>query len=76
MLGPFEHEVLEEVGEPGVAWPLVLRTDVVPEVDRDDGTRMIFVKQNVEAVVQRVFRERKIQRAYLTTVSGIVVARL
>jgi hypothetical protein len=68
--------VLEEVREPGVAGPLVLRTDVVPNVGRDDGTRMIFVKQNVEAVVERVFREGKIQGVYLTTVSGIVVDRL
>ena len=53
--------MLEQVREPGVAQALVLGTDVIPEVDRDDGARTIFVQQNVEAVVERVLLEGKIQ---------------
>jgi MFS family permease len=50
VLRPFEHQVLEQVREAGAARTLVLRSDVIPDVDRDDRQRMILVDQDVEAV--------------------------
>ena len=45
-----EHHVLEEVGEAGLALDLVLRADVVPEVDRDDGREPVLGDDQAEAV--------------------------
>ena len=39
----FEHEVLEEMREAGVARALVLRADVIPEVDRHERRGMVLV---------------------------------
>ena len=61
VLRALEHQVLEQVREPGVAQALVLGPDVIPEVDRDDRARAILVQQHVETVVQRVLLEGKIQ---------------
>ena len=54
VLGSLEHQVLEEVGEPGRAGALVLRSDVVPEVDGHNRTVVILVQDDVEAVGERV----------------------
>ena len=54
MLRPFEHEVLEQVREAGAAGHLVLRADVIPDVDRDNRAAVILVNQDVEAVRQSV----------------------
>src|SRR5262245_16825583 len=72
MLRPLEHQVLEQMGEARVPRCFVLRTDVIPEVDGDDWTPVRLVQQHVESVRKRVFAERDVQRAYLTTVSGMV----
>ena len=50
---PLEHQVLEQVREPGAAGPLVLGPDVVPQVDRDEGAAVILVHDHVEPVVER-----------------------
>src|ERR1051326_4234864 len=60
------------MGESGVAWCFVLRSDVIPDVDGDDWTPVRFVQQHVQSIGQCVLAERDVQRAYLTTVSGIV----
>ena len=52
VLRALEHQVLEEVRKPGAPGRLVLRSHVIPEVDRDDRTGMIFVDQDVEAVLE------------------------
>ena len=62
MLRALEHQVLEEVREAGLARPLVLRPDVIPEVDGHDRTRVVFVQQDVESVGQRVLREGDVHR--------------
>jgi hypothetical protein len=49
-----EHQVLEQVGEAGVPRLLVLRSDVIPDIDRDNRTVVIFVEKNVEPVLERV----------------------
>ena len=69
MLRSFEHQVLEEMREPGAPGLLVLRPDVIPDVDGDDRAGAVLVQQHVEAVRQRVLDERNVHR---TTVSGIV----
>ena len=58
----FEHQVLEQMREAGVSRLLVLGTDVVPDVDRDDRTVVIFVEEHVEAVRERVPREGELHR--------------
>ena len=40
--GALEQHVLEQMGEPGSASGLVRRSDVIPQVDRHDGRRMVL----------------------------------
>ena len=54
--------MLEEVREAGMARPLVLRPDVVPEVHGDNRARVVFVDEDVESVGQRVLGEGNIHR--------------
>ena len=62
MLRSFEHQVLEQMREAGVARPLVLGADVIPDVDGDDRAGVILVDEHVEAVGERVLREGKVHR--------------
>ena len=64
-----EHQVLKQVREARFAGLFVLRTDVVPEIHRDDWTRMILVQDHVEPVRERMLAVGDVHR---TTVSGIV----
>ena len=57
VLAALEHEVLEEMGEPGAVRLLVLRADVVPQVDGRDGDRTVDVQNDVQAVAQGVLLE-------------------
>jgi hypothetical protein len=41
---PLEHHVLEQMGHPGVPGSLVLRPDLVPDFDRNDGRRSVDVE--------------------------------
>jgi len=50
VLGAFEHHVLEEVGEASASCALVERTDVVPEIDSDEGQAVVFVHEDDETV--------------------------
>ena len=52
-----EHDVLEEVGEAGLARDLVLRADVVPEVDRDDGREVVLGDDDAQAVGEALVAE-------------------
>jgi hypothetical protein len=49
--------VLEEVGEAGLARDLVLGSDVVPEVDRDDGCQVILGDDDAKAIVEALVAE-------------------
>ena len=60
VLRALEHQMLEQMREPGAAWLFVLRSHVIPQVDGDDGARVIFVQEHIEAVVERVLREREV----------------
>ena len=60
MLRPLEHQMLEQVRETGMSRMFVLRSDVVPDVDRDDRTRVILVQEHVESIAQRVLRVRQL----------------
>ncbi len=53
VLGAFEHQVLEEVGEPGPSRLLVLRAHVIPELHVDDRRRMILGRDDGQAVRKR-----------------------
>ena len=52
-----EHDVLEEVGEAGLALDLVLGPDVVPEVDRDDRGEVVLGDDDPQAVVETLVAE-------------------
>ena len=54
--------MLEEVGEAGVSGALVLRSDVIPDVDGDDRTVVILVKKHVKSIRERVSRVGKAHR--------------
>ena len=62
MLRSLEHQVLEQMREAGVARPLVLRADVIPEVHGDDRARVVLVEEDVESVGERVLREGNVHR--------------
>jgi hypothetical protein len=55
-----EHEVLEEVGETGFAGLLVLRADMIPDVDGDDGGFVVLIDQKREPVLQNEFFVRNV----------------
>ena len=52
-----EHDVLEEVGEAGLAGDLVLAPDVVPDVDRDDGGEVILGDDEAQPVREALVGE-------------------
>ena len=58
--GSLEHDVLEEVREPGLALHFVLRPDVVPEVDRDDRREVILGDDDPQAVVETLVAEHDV----------------
>ena len=53
----FEHHVLEEVRETGLARHLVLRSDVVPDVHRDDGDEVVLGQDQAQAIRQALVGE-------------------
>ena len=74
MLGSLEHQVLEQVREPGHAGALVLRPDVVPDVDRDDRHVMVLVDDDVEAIGERSLGEREVDGVASVTCQASVTA--
>ncbi len=62
MLRSLEHQMLEEMREPGAAGLLVLRSDVIPDVHSHNRARVVLVQQDIEAVVQRVLRGGNVHR--------------
>ena len=52
--------MLEEMREPGAARLFILRSDVIPQIHGDDGARVILMQEHIEAVVERVLRERDV----------------
>src|SRR5262249_52169115 len=60
VLAALEQHVLEEVGEAGPAWPLVLRADVIPEVDGDQGEAAVEVEDDAQPVSQGVLGEAEV----------------
>ena len=58
VLGPLEHQVFEQVGEPGLAGLFVLRADVVPDVDGHDRRLAVGVDDDGQAIGQAEFFER------------------
>jgi hypothetical protein len=60
MLAAAEHEVFEQVGEPGFAGMFVLRPDVVPDVHGHDGRLVILMDDQGEAISENEFLERNI----------------
>ena len=55
VLGALEHHVLEQVRETGAPRLLVLRADLVPDVDDDLGHAVVLVEDHLEAVRQSYF---------------------
>jgi hypothetical protein len=53
VLRAVEEEVLEQVREAGATAPLVARSDLVPDMHRDDRHAAILVHHHGQAVVQR-----------------------
>ena len=52
VLAAVEHQVLEQMGEPGLARFLVLRADVIPDVHGHDGRLVIFVDKQRQSVIK------------------------
>ncbi len=60
-----EHEVLEEMGEAGLAGALVLGAHVVPDIDRDDGRLVVLVDDQGQSVFEDKFLVGNIDGTYL-----------
>ena len=60
--GSLEHEVLEEVREPGAARLLARRADVIPDVHRRERHGVVLVQDHVQPVRQRELGEGHGQR--------------
>ena len=56
VLAALEHHVLEQVREAGASGLLVLRADVIPELQMDDRRRVILVEDHRQAVRQHRVR--------------------
>ena len=52
VFGAVEHQMLEQMGEAGLAVGLVLRADIVPDGDCDDRRLAVLVDDDLEAVVE------------------------
>src|SRR5207253_775545 len=52
-----EQHVLEEMRETGAAGALVLRADVIPEIDGDERSGMVLVQDDRQSVTGFVSRE-------------------
>ena len=68
--GAHEHQVLEQVREPGPARALARRADVVPDVDGDDRDAVILVQDHVQPVGQRELRVRHFERPWRCAARG------
>ena len=53
LAGALEHQMLEEMREPGFAWRLVGRADLVPDHLGDDGRAVIGDHHHLQAVLER-----------------------
>ena len=70
MLAALEHQVLEQVREARLPGPLVLRTDVIPDVDGDDRGLVILVHDQRQSVVEHEALVRNRVRARARRVRG------
>ena len=61
VLAAVEHQVLEQVGEAGLAGHLVLRADVIPNRDGDDRRLAVLVHDDAQAVVEIELVERNLR---------------
>jgi len=62
VLRSLEHHVFEQVGKTGLARPLVLRADVVPDVDGHDWGGTVLVQDDLQPVGQLVLFEGKLRQ--------------
>jgi hypothetical protein len=53
-----EHQMLEEVRDPGRAPRLVARADVIPHLHGDDGAAVVLQQQHAQPVVERGRQDR------------------
>ena len=70
VLGALEHEVLKEMRETGATRPLVLRSDVIPEVHRHDRDVAILMDDDIQAIGERAFGIGKRERIHAATAPG------
>ena len=70
VLRALEHQVLEQVREPGAPGLLVLRADVVPDVDGDDRAVVILVHDHVEPVGELLVDEGNVHGGWRVRTSG------
>ncbi len=70
VLAALEHQVLEQVREARLPGPLVLRTDVIPDVDGDDRGLVILVHDQRQSVVEHEALVRNRVRARARRVRG------
>jgi hypothetical protein len=60
MLTASEHDVLEQMSESGFTDFLVLGADVIPHVDRNDWSLVVFMNENGQSVIEDEFLIRNV----------------
>src|SRR3546814_9936943 len=65
-----EHQVLEQVGEPGLARRLILRAHVVPDVHLHQRRRVVLVHHHSQAIGQHEGRGRYVERKPRDRIGG------
>ena len=73
VLAAVEHQVLEKVGESGLAHPLIFRTDVIPDIHGRDRRFVIFVHEKRQAISERELPVRDVGNRRIDRWSGRIL---
>ena len=65
VLGPLKKHVLEQVRKTGPLKPFIGRADVIPQVDRHNGCRVILREYHLQAIREAVALDRDVHQTIL-----------
>ena len=72
VLRAFEHQMFEQMGEPGPPGMFVLRPDVIPDVHGDHRQPVVFVDDHPKTVFKRVLREGNVHEIGVTGIGALL----
>ena len=72
MLGTFEHQMFEQVRKTRTARMLILRSDVIPEIDGHHREPAILMDDHPQAVTENVLRERYVHEIGVSGIGALL----